>query len=179
MTKRVRDVKLARRQIDLVALLSYTLILLAFAADRLSKWWVGGFLAENGATRVNSLLVIRQTYNRGIAFGMMQGIGPAVGWLSIMIVVGLFVYLIRIPRSMWLVRVGLALVIGGALGNLVDRVTAGQVLDFIETPLRPGVFNVADLMINLGLLLSIAGAFLQRQDPAGDQRLEVEEGTNP
>ena len=64
---------------------------------------------------------------------------------------------------MWLLRIGLALIIGGAMGNLIDRVTAGQVLDFIQTPLRPGVFNVADVMINTGVVLSLLGAFLQKE----------------
>jgi signal peptidase II len=138
---------------------SYLLILLAFLADRFSKWWAADYLAEHGPADINALFALRETYNRGIAFGMFQGIGPIVGWLTIGIVLGMFVYLRRVPRSMWLLRVGLALVIGGALGNLVDRVTAGQVLDFIQTPLRPGVFNVADVMIQLGLILAVIGAY--------------------
>jgi signal peptidase II len=77
---------------------------------------------------------------------------------------------------MWLLRIGLALIIGGAMGNLIDRVTAGQVLDFIQTPIRPGIFNVADIMINTGVVLSLLGAFLQRERPKQKlQELEVEE----
>jgi lipoprotein signal peptidase len=52
------------------------------------------------------------------------------------------------------------------LGNLVDRITAGQVLDFITTPLRPGVFNIADVMIYTGVFVSLAGAILQRDGDA-------------
>ena len=63
---------------------------------------------------------------------------------------------------MWLMRAGLALLIGRAMGNLVDRITAGQVLDFIMTPMRPGVFNIADVMIYAGVFVSLAGAILQR-----------------
>jgi signal peptidase II len=143
-------------------MLPYVLILLAFAADRLSKMWAADFATENGVTQINSFLSFHPTYNRGIAFGLLQGIGPAMGWISIVIVIFLFVYMVRTPKSMTLLRIGLALIIGGAVGNLVDRVTAGQVLDFIQTPLRPGIFNVADVMINLGVLLSVAGVFLQR-----------------
>ena len=143
-------------------MLPYVLILLAFAADRLSKLWAADFAAENGVTHINSLISFHPTYNRGIAFGLLQGIGPVMGWISIVIVIFLFVYMVRTPKSMTLLRIGLALIIGGAVGNLIDRVTAGQVLDFIQTPLRPGIFNVADVMINLGVLLSVAGVFLQR-----------------
>jgi signal peptidase II len=146
-------------------MLPYLLIILAFAADRLTKWWVANSFQAHSDTRISSVFTVHPTYNNGIAFGLLQGIGPAIGWLSIAIVVGLAVYLVRLPRSMWLLRTGLALLIGGALGNLIDRVTAGQVLDFIQVSLRPGVFNVADVMIQVGVLLSLAGSLLQRQEP--------------
>jgi len=134
-------------------MLPYLLIFLAFLADRLSKWWALSFLDENGPTQINSFLYVRETYNRGIAFGMFQGIGPIVGWLTIAVVVGMVVYLVRLPRQERIMRIGLALVIGGALGNLVDRVSAGEVLDFIQMPFRTGIFNVADMMIQLGIIL--------------------------
>ncbi len=157
-------------------MLPYILILLAFAVDRLSKLWAATYLAENGPTQVHSLITLYPTYNQGIAFGLLQGIGPIVGWISIVIVIGLFIYLIRIPRSQWLLRIGLALIIGGAMGNLIDRVTAGQVLDFIQTPIRPGIFNVADIMINVGVVLSLLGALLQKGGAeTRHQGLEMEE----
>lgn len=146
-------------------MLPYLLIVLAFAADRLTKWWIANSFQAHSDTRISSIFTVHPTYNRGIAFGLLQGIGPAIGWLSIAIVLGLAIYLVRLPRSMWLLRTGLALLIGGALGNLIDRVTAGQVLDFIQVSLRPGVFNVADVMIQVGVLLSLAGSLLQRQAP--------------
>lgn len=134
-------------------MLPYLLILIAFLADRLTKGWASSYLNEYGPAQINSLLSVRETYNRGIAFGLFQGIGPLVGWLTIAVVSGMFIYLIRSPREDKLMRAGLGLVIGGALGNLLDRIMAGQVLDFIETPLRPGVFNVADIAINLGIVM--------------------------
>lgn len=157
-------------------MLPYILILLAFAVDRLSKLWAATYLAENGPTQVHSLITLYPTYNQGIAFGLLQGIGPIVGWISIVIVIGLFIYLIRVPRSQWLLRIGLALIIGGAMGNLIDRVTAGQVLDFIQTSIRPGIFNVADIMINVGVVLSLLGALLQKGGAeTRHQGLEMEE----
>lgn len=58
----------------------------------------------------------------------------------------------------------LAALIGGAMGNLVDRIFVGQVLDFIQTPLRQGVFNVADVMIHLGMILTILGSWRRDRD---------------
>ena len=144
-------------------MLPYFLIFLAFTADRLSKWWAAAYYAEHGPTTFHPLFSLRQTYNRGIAFGMFQGIGPVVGWLTILVVIGLFIYLVRLPPEMRLLRVGMAVLIGGALGNLVDRLRAGQVLDFIETPLRPGIFNVADVFIYLGIFLILLASLFSRE----------------
>ena len=143
-------------------MLIYFLMLAAFAADRITKWWASSYFASRGGIELHPLLHLQPAYNHGIAFGMFQGIGPVIGWLSIAVVVALFIYIRRVPRSMWLLRIGIALIIGGAMGNLVDRVTSGEVLDFISTPIRPGIFNVADVMINLGLILSILSLFVQR-----------------
>lgn len=135
----------------------YLLIVAAFLLDRLSKQWAASYLAQNGTTEVTAWLTLRETYNSGVAFGLWQGIGPLVGWLSVVVVVGMFVYLLQTPPRHRLQRAGMALIIGGALGNLVDRVTSGEVLDFFETTLRAGIFNVADIMINVGLLLVVMG----------------------
>ncbi|MCA9960403.1 MAG: signal peptidase II [Anaerolineales bacterium] len=138
---------------------------MAFFLDRLSKWWAGYFLAHNGTTQVNTLITLRETYNRGLAFGRLQGVGQFVGWLSIGVLALMFIYLMRLPREMWLLRLGLALIIGGAAGNLVDRVLVGAVLDFIETPWRVGIFNLADVAINAGMVVSLLGLYWQRPLP--------------
>ena len=136
--------------------LPYILIILAFVADRFSKWWAVSYLAENGPTQINPYFFVLETYNSGIAFGKFQGVGPIVGWLSIAVVFGMVFYMIRLPRQERLMRFGLAFAIGGAMGNLVDRIFVGQVLDFIQTPFRAGIFNVADVMIQLGIGLVLA-----------------------
>ncbi len=136
-------------------MLPYILILLVFLADRLSKGWATSYLREYGPTQFNTFISIQETYNRGIAFGMLQGVGPLVGWVTVVIVFGLLIYLIRLPKDERLLRIGLALIIGGALGNMFDRVTVGEVLDFIATPFRSNVFNVADIAINIGMIIVV------------------------
>lgn len=137
----------------------YLAIALAFLADRLSKWWAAAYLAEHGIVRLTGWLTLRPIYNRGIAFGLFQGIGPVVGWVTLLFLGGLFVYLVRLPQRAWLLRLGLAVLIGGALGNLVDRIFVGEVLDFIQTPLRQGIFNIADVMVHLGAILTVLGSW--------------------
>ena len=141
----------------------YILIIVIFLADRLSKIWAAAFLAENGPTQINQYLTIQETYNRGVAFGWFQGIGPIVGWLTIVVVIGMFVYMVRLPPQLWLVRTGMAFIIGGALGNLIDRVWAGEVLDFIQSSLLWGIVNIADISINVGMVIMIIGSFIQKE----------------
>ncbi|MCB8943158.1 MAG: signal peptidase II [Ardenticatenaceae bacterium] len=141
----------------------YLLIIIIFLADRLSKIWAADFLAENGPTQVHRYLTITETYNRGVAFGMFQGVGPIVGWLTIGVIIGLFIYMVRLPRQLWLVRAGMALIIGGALGNMIDRVSVGAVLDFIQSSLLWGVVNIADISINVGMVVMIIGSIVQKE----------------
>ena len=142
----------------------YFLIILIFIADRLSKRWVADYFAENGPViPINDFFTLRQTFNEGVAFGMFQGIGPYVGWLTIVVVFGLLYFLYTTPKQAWLVRIGMGLLIGGALGNMIDRITIGKVLDFVETPLRSGIFNVADVAINVGMVLVLLGSFVHRK----------------
>jgi signal peptidase II len=154
-------------------MLPYFIIFLVFLADRLSKWWVISYLGEHGPTRINALFSIQETYNRGIAFGMFQGIGPLVGWLTIAVVVGMLIYLVHLPKEEKLVQIGLALLIGGALGNLIDRIIVGKVLDFIVTPLRPGIFNVADVAINLGIIIILLATIWSALRPRNQDLAEA------
>lgn len=149
----------------------YIFTLIAFALDRLSKWWATTYLIENGPLELHPLLVLQATVNRGMVFGLAQGAGPVMGWLSLLIIAGLLVYLLRLPRDARWMRVGLAILLGGALGNLVDRLYVGEVLDFITTPLLPWVFNVADLFINGGMAIFIVASLRYRpseESPASD-----------
>lgn len=142
----------------------YFLILLILLADRISKRWVAAYFDENGPVhQINEFFTLRETFNEGVAFGMFQGVGPWVGWLTIFVVLGLLYYLRTIPKQAWIVRIGMGLLIGGALGNMIDRITVGRVLDFIETPLRSGIFNVADIAINTGMVLVVLGSFVHRK----------------
>ncbi len=153
-------------------LLPFVIILLVFVADRLSKQWALQFLAENGPTILNPWLTILETYNRGIAFGWFQGIGPIVGWLTIGVVFLMFIVLVRTPRYERLLRYGLALIIGGALGNQVDRLVAQQVLDFIQLPIWNGALNVSDIAINAGMALMILSMILGYVQPQSDPTRE-------
>lgn len=152
----------------------YALIASAFVADRLTKWWMADFFAANGNVRLNAWVTLRETYNRGVAFGLFPGVGTVVGWLSLLVLAAALLFLWQTPRSSWLERLGLALFVGGAAGNLWDRITTGQVLDFVELRLRVGIFNVADVCINLGVILLLLGMLVQQKTASRQQATENE-----
>lgn len=141
----------------------FLLMIAVFAADRFTKLWLADYLTTHGPVAVTEWLTFYLTYNRGVAFGMFQGIGQAVGWLTLIVLVMMVRYMLHLPREMWLMRLGLALVVGGAAGNLIDRITAGEVVDFIALSFFPWVFNLADIAVNGGMVIALLGSFVQQQ----------------
>ncbi|MEX2144361.1 MAG: signal peptidase II [Anaerolineales bacterium] len=107
--------------------------------------------------------------NTGAAFGMFQEAGGIFTILAIVVAVMIIYYFPRIQRGDWALRLAMGLQLGGAVGNLIDRVQHGYVTDFVSVGSLP-VFNVADSSITLGvvvLLLSIwLGGDNEQTEPA-------------
>jgi signal peptidase II len=106
---------------------------------------------------IGSYLQIIRGENRGGLFGMVQGSAPLLALLSVGVILALVIYheRERLPRVSPL-TVGIGLLIGGAIGNLIDRVAFGYVLDFIDVgvgSLRFWTFNIADAGISLGIVI--------------------------
>lgn len=110
-------------------------------------------------------------FNRGAAFSFLADSSGWQTWLfgglAVVVCIGLVAWLARTPRRDWRTALPLALIIGGALGNLIDRVIHGQVTDFIQVYWRAWsypAFNVADSAITVGaVLLIVFGLFAGRQ----------------
>jgi signal peptidase II len=106
---------------------------------------------------------LTRVHNTGAAFGMMDAAEFPFKTLVLALVgaaalVGLAVYALRLPEDQRLARFGLALILGGAAGNLIDRVSAGYVVDFVDVYWRGWhfwAFNVADSAITCGVALMI------------------------
>jgi signal peptidase II len=106
---------------------------------------------------IGSYLQIIRGENRGGLFGMVQGSAPLLALLSVGVILALVIYheRERLPRVSPL-TVGVGLLIGGAIGNLIDRVAFGYVLDFIDVgvgSLRFWTFNIADAGISFGIAI--------------------------
>lgn len=92
--------------------------------------------------------------NTGAAFGMLQGFNLVFSILAVVVAIAILYYFPRVPRNEWLIRLAMAMQLGGALGNLVDRLTQGTVTDFVSVGTF-AVFNVADACISVGTVLLI------------------------
>lgn len=106
--------------------------------------------------------------NTGAAFGILEGAGPLLIVASVVGVALILVYLFNPGMASPLVRAGLALMLGGAIGNLIDRAGDGKVTDFIKFPEWPA-FNVADSAITIGVIILVWALVTQTQTgPEGD-----------
>ena len=159
--------------------LAYLAALVVFALDQLSKALVIGPLALQARAQIELLPIFRLTWveNRGISLGLFTADGETGRWLLVGMTAA-----IAIGVAWWIGRetkrgdqLALSLVLGGALGNIVDRVRFGYVVDFLDLhfgELRPFyVFNVADAAISIGVVILLLRAFLVRDKTAP-------EGTN-
>ena len=146
------------------------LVLSAFVvlADQVTKAYIIRHFGEFEFTRILPILDITRMHNVGAAFSFLAS---ASGWqrwvfigLAVIVSIGITVWLLRLPRSTHvLLAAGLALVLGGALGNVIDRIRLGHVIDFIhfhwDRAYFPA-FNVADSAITVGAALLLLDALL-------------------
>jgi signal peptidase II len=102
-------------------------------------------------------------YNTGVAFGMFQGMSLLFTILAIVVVVVILLFFPRVPASDWYLRLALGLQLGGALGNLIDRVLRGHVTDLISIMSFP-VFNIADASISTGVAILLLGVWMQERE---------------
>ncbi|MCS7295496.1 MAG: signal peptidase II [Chloroflexota bacterium] len=102
--------------------------------------------------------------NTGAAFGLFQNAAPLLAVASLAGIALILVYLLSPDFAQTPVRVALSLMLGGALGNLIDRVSRGEVVDFIKFPEWPA-FNVADSAITIGVTLLLWMTLFARSDP--------------
>jgi signal peptidase II len=145
-----------------VAGLAYLLGLTVVVVDQVTKSWVVGVLSGSDSASVGvwGPLKLTLVLNKGVSFGLLQGDGLWVRWVlalfQIAVVVSLATWVRRSARPLSAAAIGL--IIGGALGNVVDRLRLGYVIDFVDIQRMyfPWVFNLADSAITVGVALLLA-----------------------
>lgn len=161
--------------------LGYGIAAAIFAIDQLSKWLIMESLAlpVRGLIEITSFFDLRWVENYGVSMGFLVAGSDRERWLLVAVT-----GLIAIGVAIWIWRekgrfdvVALALVLGGALGNITDRARFGYVADFLDLHIgewRPFlVFNVADAAITMGVLVLVARAFLVREPKPSAENIDA------
>lgn len=159
------------------------LSVLIVVLDQWSKWLVERTLPPFVAqTVIPNFLNFTHVQNTGVAFGMFAGAGKAGGaWIlaatgiAALVLVG--VYFWRTPATQRLLLTALALVLGGAVGNLIDRIAAGSVTDFIDVYVGTyhwHTFNLADSAISIGIALIAWDTLRPHREPVPQPAVSAE-----
>lgn len=142
-------------------LLFVVVALAVFILDRLTKILVVAQVPYGTEVPVVGRLVgITNVHNSGAAFGVLPAGAPIFLIASIVVAVGLVVYVARTPGDAWSGSI-LGLIMGGTLGNGYERIANGTVTDFINFHVWP-VFNVADSAISIGVVVLVASYLIRR-----------------
>ncbi|HYU95905.1 MAG TPA: signal peptidase II [Sphingomicrobium sp.] len=152
--------------------LGFAVALIIFALDQLAKWFVTGPLDLRAVGEIYLLPIFQFTYteNNGISLGLLNATNPVGRWMLVALTGA-----IAIGVAYWIGKekarfdqAALGLVLGGALGNILDRVRFGYVVDFADLhfgTFRPFlVFNVGDAAISIGVVILLLRAFLTRKE---------------
>src|SRR5262249_25387374 len=150
--------------------IAYILALTAVVLDQASKNWVVQSVPLASGVSLVWPLRVTHTSNPGVSFGMLQGGSALIRWgfvaFSLAVAVALGVWARHQPRLM--PAAGIGLIMGGAIGNALDRARFGFVVDFIDVSqlgFFPWIFNVADSAISVGVVLLVLDS-MRRERPA-------------
>ncbi len=152
--------------------LGFAVAALVFALDQLTKWVVTGPLQLREVGQIYLLPIFNLTYveNNGISLGLLNATNPIGRWILVAVTSA-----IALAVAVWIGReksridqAALGMVLGGALGNILDRIRFGYVVDFADLhfgDFRPFlIFNVGDAAISIAVVILLLRAFLTRKD---------------
>jgi len=136
--------------------------LVIFAIDRFSKWWFIDVydLPSRGVVEILPIFDVVMVWNRGVSFGLLSANDEIGRWALValnMVIVSVLIYWLRTSKNIFLSG-AIGIVVGGAIGNIYDRVKFGAVADFFQFHWQEwyfAVFNVADSFIFIGAVLLI------------------------
>ena len=149
--------------------LTMAIALAVIAIDQLTKHWAVNALTDVPPRHVIWTLQWNLTFNSGMAFSKGQGMGPIIGLIAVVVVVVVIVGVRKNSNPM--VAIAAGFIVGGALGNLADRLFRGDgwlhgsVVDFVDFQWFP-IFNVADMAVNVGGVMFVLWSLFSKQEAA-------------
>jgi signal peptidase II len=163
--------------------LAYGLGFVVVFADQVSKAWIlnGLNLPMFGSIDIAGPLRLTLVWNRGVSFGLFRADADLMRWalaaFSLVVSLVLINWARKIERPRLAISVGL--ILGGAIGNLIDRVRWGAVCDFIDASALhfPWVFNLADSAITIGVILLLIDNLLTPEAPTPSTKTDAQSGS--
>ncbi|PLR69947.1 signal peptidase II [Bacillus sp. UMB0893] len=138
-------------------MLYYIIALFIIALDQLTKWLIVNELEIGERIPViENVLYITSHRNQGAAWGILQGQMWFFYVITVIVVIGLVIYIQKYAKDQRLMGIALGLMLGGAIGNFIDRVIHQEVVDFVQTYIGTypfPIFNIADSSLCVGVVL--------------------------
>ena len=153
---------------------SIVIVLLIVAVDQLTKWLVlSSFQLFESRTLIDGVLYLTRRFNTGADWSLFEG---QLGFFIVITIVALVLFAVLLKealakRAAWQ-WIGLSVMIGGTIGNLIDRLRFGGVVDFIDVFIFTydfPVFNVADSALTVGLIAFMIGVWLDERRPSTNE----------
>ena len=154
------------------AIWAYFLALGCVIIDQLLKLWADQALPYNQALPILPFLNMTLAYNEGAAFSFLAQHPQWGRWLlsglALIISIGLIIWIKYLKAHEKYISLGAGLVLGGAIGNLIDRLAYGHVIDYIDVYYKAWhwpIFNFADITISIGAFLIVIAGFFEAEQP--------------
>lgn len=148
-------------------LFPYILAILILGLDQWSKWLVRRSMTLGESIPViDSVFHLTYIENEGVAFGLFSGHTSMFVIVSIVVLIGLLVFVWKESSQSWLLHYGTACVVAGALGNIIDRAMKASVTDMFDFRIWP-IFNIADIAVCVGFVILVLYLFLSSEDNGG------------
>lgn len=134
--------------------------------DQLSKYEINKYFNEGETYHIiGNFFQLTYVKNRGIAFGMFQGKIDIISIVTVLVIIGIGVYCYKNRKNhSTLEKIAYSFILGGAIGNIIDRVFRGFVIDMIDfRGIWEYIFNLADVWINLGVIIIIIDSIIDKR----------------
>jgi len=162
-----------KRRVDWHGLSMFGISLLVVALDQYTKYLVRSHLPLNHSWNpiawLAPIVTLTHTQNTGAAFGLFPNMSIFFVIVALVVVGAIIVYYRQLAAGSWMLRLAFGLQLGGAVGNLIDRVRQGYVTDFLDFRVWP-VFNIADSAVVVGTaLLAVYALFMDPHRQGAEQ----------
>ncbi|MBS4189152.1 signal peptidase II [Bacillus sp. FJAT-49705] len=155
------------KSLEVTFVFFYIIALFIIALDQFTKWLIVKNLELGESIEViNNFLYITSHRNKGAAWGILEGRMWFFYIITIIVVIGIIYYIQKAAKGKWLLGVSLGFMLGGAIGNFIDRVYRQEVVDFIDTyPFGYNfpIFNIADSALVIGVAMLMIQMLLEER----------------